>query len=126
MFSGSFRAQLNSRSRRCASVLATAAVALHSCFPLLPPVAHLCVLLKLDGWLESEEWTFLARVSLGAGHALSFLATRWSTATRTCRSVGSIQDVDYARMALVGHRGKGGIVPLRKKDVGEVSFLSSE
>jgi cation-transporting ATPase 13A1 len=28
--------------------------------------------------LRSEEWTFLACVLLGAGHALSFLVTRWS------------------------------------------------
>ena len=82
--------------------------------------------IKYINLLKSEEGTFLARVSLDVGHALSFLATRWSTATRTCRGMGSIQDADYARMAPVGHRGKGGTVPLRKKDVGEVSFLSSE
>ena len=79
--------------------------------------------------LKSEEWTYLACLSLGTGHALSFLATRSSTATRafvTYRSVGSIQDVDCHRLVPVELRGEGGLVSLRKKDVGEVSFLSFE
>ena len=63
-----------------------------------------------------------------AGRALSFLATRWNTAARaftTSRSVGSIQDADYIRMAPVEHRGKGEIVSLHKKDVGDVPLLLS-
>jgi hypothetical protein len=39
-------------------------------------------LLQYDTWIKSEEWTFLACVALGAGHALSFLITRWSIAMR--------------------------------------------
>lgn len=63
---------------------------------------------------------------LSAGHTLSFLATRWSTAVRlyrTCRDVGSIQDADCIRIALVGHVGEGGTVLLLKKDVGDVPFF---
>ena len=49
-----------------------------SLYPLLAYAYHV----KYDDWLQSEEWTFLACVSLGAGHALSFLVTRWSTVAR--------------------------------------------
>ena len=96
-------------------------------FLSLYPVLAYAYFIKYDDWLKSEEWTFLACVSLGAGHALSFLTTRWSTAVRafiTCRSVGSIQDADCIRIAPVEHRGKGEIVSLRKKDVGDASLLS--
>ena len=68
-------------------------------------------------------------MSLGAGHTLSFLATRWSTAARAlvaCRGVGSVQDADCIRIAPVEHRGKGEIVSLRKKDVGLASLLSQQ
>jgi cation-transporting ATPase 13A1 len=37
---------------------------------------------KYEDWLVSEEWTFLACVSLGVGHALSFLITRWNAGAR--------------------------------------------
>ena len=43
-------------------------------YPLLAYAYHI----KYDDWIKSEEWTFLACVLLGAGHALSFLVTRWS------------------------------------------------
>lgn len=33
-----------------------------------------------DTYIKSEEWTFVYCVLLGAGHALSFLITRWSKA----------------------------------------------
>ena len=128
MFPGSFRAKLNSRSRRRASVFATAVVTLHPSFLFPYPLLTYVYSVKYDDWLKSEEWTFLACVSLGAGHALSFLTTRWSTAVRafiTCRSVGSIQDADCIRISPVEHRGKGEIVSLRKKDVGDASLLLS-
>ena len=78
--------------------------------------------------MKSEDWTFLACVSLRAGHTLSFLATRWGTTARdfiTCRSVGSTQDVDCIRIAPVWLRRNGEIVLLRKKDVG-VFFSSNK
>lgn len=45
--------------------------------PLYPLLAY-AYFIKYDEWLVSEEWTFLACVIVGAGHALSFLVTRWS------------------------------------------------
>jgi hypothetical protein len=48
--------------------------------PFLPfyPLLAYSYYIKYDQWLKSEEWTFLACVLLGVGHALSFLVTRWS------------------------------------------------
>lgn len=51
-------------------------------FLSLYPLLAYAYYIKYDDWLQSEEWTFLACVSLGAGHALSFLVTRWSTGAR--------------------------------------------
>ena len=42
------------------------------------PLLAYAYFIRYDDWLKSEEWTFLACVTLGAGHALSFLVTRWS------------------------------------------------
>ncbi|EJD08490.1 endoplasmic reticulum Ca-transporting P-type ATPase [Fomitiporia mediterranea MF3/22] len=95
-------------------------------FPFLAlyPLLAYAYFVRYDDWLKSEEWTFLACVSLGAGHALSFLATRWSTAARafiTCRSVNDIRSADSIRIVPAEHRGKGGIVKLRKKDSSDPS-----
>lgn len=48
--------------------------------PFLPfyPLLAYAYYVRYDEWLRSEEWTFLACVLLGVGHALSFLVTRWS------------------------------------------------
>ena len=127
MFPGGFWEKLNSRSHRRASMFATAVVALHLSFLSLHLLLAHAYFVNYFDRLKSEEWTFLACVSLGAGHALSFLATRWNTSTRafrTCRSVGSIQDVDFTYIAPVEHGGKGEIVWLRKKDDGDVPLLS--
>lgn len=89
-------------------------------FLALYPLLAYAYSVRYDDWLKSEEWTFLACVSLGAGHALSFLATRWSTAARafiTSRSVSEIRKADSIRIVPEEHRGKGDIVALRKKDV---------
>ena len=87
MFPGGFRPKLNSRSHRRASVFATAVVALHPSFlalyPLyghpsllaLYPLLAYAYINSLVDRLKSEEWTFLACGSLGADHALGFLAT---------------------------------------------------
>lgn len=52
--------------------------------PFLPfyPLLAYAYYIKYDDWIKSEEWTFLACVLLGAGHALSFLVTRWSAKAR--------------------------------------------
>jgi cation-transporting ATPase 13A1 len=55
------------------------------------PVLAYAYFVRYDEWLVSEEWTFLACMLLGAGHALSFLVTKWSTAARawvTSKKVG--------------------------------------
>lgn len=46
------------------------------------PLLGYAYYVKYDEWLQSEEWTFLACVSLGLGHALSFLFTRWNTGAK--------------------------------------------
>ena len=127
MFSGGFRAKLNSRSRLRASVFTTTVVALRHSFLSIYPLLAYAYFIEYVDRLKSEEWTLLACVSLGAGRALSFLVTRWNTtarAFRTCRRVGSIQDVDCTYIAPVEHGGKGEIVWLRKKDGGDVPLLS--
>lgn len=52
--------------------------------PFLPfyPLLAYAYYIKYDQWLKSEEWTFLACVLLGVGHALSFLVTRWNAKAR--------------------------------------------
>ena len=109
-------------------LFATAVVAQHPSFLVLYPLLAYAYFQSLIDRSKSEEWFFLACGSLGAGHALDFLATRWSTAARafrTSRSVGSIQDTGCFRIAVVEQRGKGEIVSLRKKDVGDVPLLLS-
>jgi hypothetical protein len=51
-------------------------------FLSLYPLLAYAYYVKYDQWLVSEEWTFLACVSLGASHALSFLVTKWSAGAR--------------------------------------------
>ena len=51
-------------------------------FLSLYPLFAYAYYVRYDDWIKSEEWTFLGCVSLGAGHALSFLATRWSTGAK--------------------------------------------
>ena len=82
MFAGLFRTKLNSRSRQSASVFATAMVVLHPSFLYLYPLLAYEYLIKYYDWLKSEECTFLACVSLGAGHTLSFLANSGHNSTR--------------------------------------------
>ncbi|EKM53145.1 uncharacterized protein PHACADRAFT_163440 [Phanerochaete carnosa HHB-10118-sp] len=87
-------------------------------FLSLYPLLAYAYYVKYDNWLQSEEWTFLACVTLGAGHALSFLVTRWSTAAKawvTTRKAVSLEDADCIRLIPAPHRGVGDIVPLHKK-----------
>ncbi|KDQ55430.1 hypothetical protein JAAARDRAFT_208707 [Jaapia argillacea MUCL 33604] len=87
-------------------------------FLSLYPLLAYAYYVKYDEWLRSEEWTFLACVSLGAGHALSFLVTRWSAGARawiTTRKARSLEDADCVRIVPAPHRGQGEIVSLVKK-----------
>ncbi|TCD66868.1 hypothetical protein EIP91_000766 [Steccherinum ochraceum] len=93
-------------------------------FLCLYPVLAYAYYIKYDDWLKSEEWTFLACVSLGAGHALSFLVTRWSTAMRariTTTNASSLEQADCIRLIPAAHRGVGDIVPLAKPVTSDVS-----
>ena len=109
-------------------MFATAVIALQPSFLSIYLLLAYAYFIEYVDRLNSEEWTLFACVSLGAGHALSFLVTRWNTTAHafgTCRRVGSIQDVDCTYIAPVEHGRKGEIVWLRKKDVGDVPLLLS-
>jgi len=108
-----------------------------SLYPLLAYAYYV----KYDQWLVSEEWTFLACVSLGAGHALSFLMTKWNSGARawiTTKKVfigvllallliniisqaHSIEESDCIRIVPHPHRGQGDIVKLDKKNPSDSS-----
>ncbi|KAG6833024.1 hypothetical protein H0H87_012282 [Tephrocybe sp. NHM501043] len=63
-------------------------------------------------------------MSLGAGHALSFLITKWSAGARawiTTRKAASPQEADCIRIVPHVHRGQGDIVRLEKKNVSDVN-----
>ena len=79
-------------------------------FLSLYPVWAYAYYFRYDDWIKSEEWTFLGCVCLGAGHALSFLVTRWSNGARariTTRNVSVVvlrwlsftPDLSYYRQA---------------------------
>ncbi|KAG7095136.1 hypothetical protein E1B28_005917 [Marasmius oreades] len=94
--------------------------------PILPlyPLLAYAYYFKYDQWLVSEEWTFLACVTLGAGHALSFLVTRWSTGARAwieTRKARTLVEADCIRIVPQMHRGIGEIVPLIKKNPSDPS-----
>ncbi|KAF8154679.1 endoplasmic reticulum Ca-transporting P-type ATPase [Crassisporium funariophilum] len=88
-------------------------------FLSLYPLLGYAYYVKYDEWLVSEEWTFLACVSLGAGHALSFLITKWNAGALswiTTKKAYSIQEADCIRIVPHLHRGQGAIVKLDKVD----------
>jgi cation-transporting ATPase 13A1 len=64
--------------------------------PLYPLLAY-AYYIKYDDWLQSEEWTFLACVALGAGHALSFLVTRWSQGAKAFLTYRSVRGARMPR-----------------------------
>ncbi|KAL1411623.1 putative cation-transporting ATPase 1 [Vanrija albida] len=73
---------------------------------------------KYDEWIVSEEWTFIYCVLLFGGHALSFLATRWSNAVRAfvCyKTEYSFKTASHVRVVPKKQRGKGEMVPLDSK-----------
>ncbi|GJJ12990.1 hypothetical protein Clacol_007239 [Clathrus columnatus] len=93
-------------------------------FLSLYPVFAYAYYIRYDDWIKSEEWTFLGCVTLGAGHALSFLVTQWSSGAKAwveTRKASSLQDADCIRITPRKHRGQGEIIPLIKKDPKDVS-----
>ncbi|EJT96565.1 hypothetical protein DACRYDRAFT_25648 [Dacryopinax primogenitus] len=75
-------------------------------------------LIKYDEWFGAEEWAFLAGAIILACHLLSFLTTQWSTGIKarlTCMNASSLDDADCIRIIPAEHRGKGMIIPLKKK-----------
>ncbi|PFH48590.1 hypothetical protein AMATHDRAFT_76662 [Amanita thiersii Skay4041] len=89
-------------------------------FLSLYPVLAYAYFIKYDTWLVSEEWTFLACVTLAVGHALSYLVTRWNAGARawiTTKKAPSLDGADCIRIIPHQHRGQGEIVPLEKKQV---------
>ncbi|EMD32432.1 endoplasmic reticulum Ca-transporting P-type ATPase [Gelatoporia subvermispora B] len=70
-------------------------------FLSLYPLLAYAYFIKYDVWIQSEEWTFLAVVTLCSSHALSFLFTRWSGGARawiTTRKARSVEDADCIRL----------------------------
>lgn len=111
-------------------------------FLSLYPLLAYAYFVKYDEWFVSEEWTFLACVTLGAGHALSFLVTKWNTGARawiTTRKVcinlrsfrlfyinlhvkaSSLEGADCIRIVPQQHKGQGDIVKIDKKDPSQPS-----
>ncbi|KIL62774.1 hypothetical protein M378DRAFT_165239 [Amanita muscaria Koide BX008] len=93
-------------------------------FISLYPILAYAFFVKYDTWLVSEEWTFLACVTLGVGHALSYLVTRWNATARawiTTRKARSLEDANCVHTVPQPHRGQGEIVPLEKKVVKQVT-----
>ena len=127
MFPGSFRAKLNSRSRRRASVFATAVVALYPSFLSPYPLLTYAYSVKYNVWLKSKE-PDLSCLCVARHRPCSQLSCNsMGTATRAfraSRSVGSIHDAGYIRIAPVEHRGKGMVVLLCKKGVNGAPLLS--
>ncbi|KAF9561719.1 endoplasmic reticulum Ca-transporting P-type ATPase [Agrocybe pediades] len=90
-------------------------------FPFLSlyPLLAYTYFVKYDDWIVSEEWTFVYCVLLGAGHALSFLVTKWNAGARawiTTNKAYSLQEADCIRIVPQMHRGQGDIVKIDKKD----------
>ncbi|KAJ7472229.1 hypothetical protein B0H11DRAFT_2038115 [Mycena galericulata] len=87
-------------------------------FLSLYPLLAYAYYVKYDQWIVSEEWTFLACVTLGASHALSFLVTKWNGGARafiTTTPANSIREADSIRIVPHLHRGQGDIVSIDKK-----------
>ncbi|KAI0732592.1 endoplasmic reticulum Ca-transporting P-type ATPase [Fomitopsis betulina] len=91
----------------------------------LYPLLAYTYYVKYEDWLQSEEWTFLACITVGVTHALSFLSTRWSSAAKsliTTRGASTLANADCIRLTPAAHRGNGEIVPLVKRDDSTYSF----
>ncbi|KAG8985011.1 hypothetical protein FRB93_006112 [Tulasnella sp. JGI-2019a] len=99
-------------------------------FLALYPVLAYAYYVRYDDWIKSEEWTFLFTVSLGLGHALSFLSTRWHAGAKaaiTTSNANSLKTANCIRIIPAKHKGQGEIVPIihKKSDdplIAEYSF----
>lgn len=76
-------------------------------FPFLSlyPLLAYAYYVKYDDWLVSEEWTFLACVSLGAGHALSFLVTKWNAGARAWITTKKVRVIYILLFRLTSEKG---------------------
>lgn len=86
-------------------------------FLSLYPIWAYGYFVKYDTWVKSEEWTFVFSVALLAGHALSFLVTRWSIGAKafiTCRNVSSINETELIRIFPHAHKGEGDMVKIER------------
>ena len=104
MFPGVFRAKLNSRFHRRASVFATAVVALHPSFLSPYPLLTYAYSIKYDDWLKSEEPDLSCLCVVRHRPCSQLSCNSMDTATRafrTSKSVGSIEDVDCICIAPV-------------------------
>ncbi|KAI5451460.1 putative cation-transporting ATPase 1 [Naganishia albida] len=82
-----------------------------------------------DTYIQSEEWTFVYCVGLGLIHALSFLITKWSKAASAkleCTAADSLESASLIRVIPKKDKGKGEIVPLQKKFVGQDGIISEK
>ncbi|WVO18333.1 hypothetical protein L204_106048 [Cryptococcus depauperatus] len=104
-------------------------VSLHNKIPLtariyglpflsLYPLFYYAYHYKYEEWIRSEEWTFIFCVLLGAGHALSFLTTAWSSGVNakiSYTTAESLSEAAWIRVIPKKGRGKGQIIPLERK-----------
>lgn len=89
-------------------------------FLSLYPLLYYAYYHRYDEWIKSEEWTFVYCVLLGAGHALSFLLTRWNMMFRVaveCTTAETLEQAAMVRVVPKADKGKGEVVPLDRKRV---------
>ncbi|ORX35704.1 hypothetical protein BD324DRAFT_631324 [Kockovaella imperatae] len=106
-------------------------VSLHNAIPIqyrlyglpflaLYPLLAYAYYVRYDDWVKSVEWSFIYCVALGAGHALSFLTTAWSSGVNSVISYTKASSLDKAKKVRVvpkKGKGKGEIVSLDKQQV---------
>ena len=118
---------------------------IYTVLAILYPALYYAYYHDYDTYIKSEEWTFVYCVGLGAIHALSFLITRWSKAAAAkleCTSVrrqrrernpyayalaskaDSLASATLVRVIPKKDKGKGEIVQLQKKFVGQDGIIS--
>ncbi|ODO09383.1 hypothetical protein I350_02983 [Cryptococcus amylolentus CBS 6273] len=88
-------------------------------FLTLYPLFYYAYHYRYEDWIKSEEWTFIFCVLLGAGHALSFLTTAWSSginAKVAYTTADSLKTASRIRVIPKKGRGKGDIIPLERKE----------
>jgi cation-transporting ATPase 13A1 len=118
---------------------------IYTLLAVLYPALYYAYYHDYDTYIKSEEWTFVYCVGLGLIHALSFLITRWSKAAAAkleCTSVRrkqygrstcahapilkaeSLETATLIRVIPKKDKGKGEIVQLQKKFVGQDGIIS--